>query len=71
MRRTASGNNVRAKTGSMAHVHCLAGQATTAASERLAFAIMLNNYIRPDHAPSIGSDVDETAVLLANYRGHE
>ncbi|TPG05401.1 D-alanyl-D-alanine carboxypeptidase/D-alanyl-D-alanine-endopeptidase [Rhodanobacter glycinis] len=71
MRRTAAENNVRAKSGSMAYVHCLAGYVTTAAGERLAFAIMLNNYDRPDDAPSIGSDVDEIAVLLANYRGRE
>jgi D-alanyl-D-alanine carboxypeptidase/D-alanyl-D-alanine-endopeptidase (penicillin-binding protein 4) len=71
MRRTAAENNVHAKTGSMAYVHCLAGYVSTAAGERLAFAIMLNNYDRPDDAPGIGNDVDEIAVLLANYRGRE
>ncbi|WP_426700293.1 D-alanyl-D-alanine carboxypeptidase/D-alanyl-D-alanine endopeptidase [Rhodanobacter sp. Col0626] len=71
MRRTAAEDNVHAKTGSMAYVHCLAGYVTTATGERLAFAIMLNNYQRPDHAPSAGSDVDAIAVLLANYRGRD
>ncbi len=71
MRGTAAENNVHAKTGSMAYVHCLAGYVTTAAGERLAFAIMLNNYERPDAAPSISSDVDAIAVLLANYRGRD
>ena len=71
MRGTAAENNVHAKTGSMAYVHCLAGYVTSAAGERLAFAIMLNNYDRPDDAPSISSDVDGIAVLLANYRGRE
>lgn len=71
MRGTAAENNVHAKTGSMAYVHCLAGYVTTAAGERLAFAIMLNNYERSDNAPSISSDVDAIAVLLANYRGRD
>lgn len=69
MRRTAAENNVHAKTGSMRYVHCLAGYVTSAAGERLAFAIMLNNYDRPDNAPRTSSDVDAIAVLLANYRG--
>jgi D-alanyl-D-alanine carboxypeptidase/D-alanyl-D-alanine-endopeptidase (penicillin-binding protein 4) len=71
MRHTAAANNVHAKTGSMAHVHCLAGYVTSAAGERLAFAIMLNHYQRPDGAPSAGSDIDAIAVLLANYRGRD
>lgn len=69
MRRTAAENNVHAKTGSMRYVHCLAGYVTSAAGEHLAFAIMLNNYDRPDHAPRVSRDVDAIAVLLANYRG--
>ena len=71
MRHTAAENNVHAKTGSMAYTHCLAGYVTSAAGERLAFAIMLNNYDRPDNAPSAGGDVDAIAVLLANYRGRD
>ncbi|MHB1056738.1 MAG: D-alanyl-D-alanine carboxypeptidase/D-alanyl-D-alanine endopeptidase [Rhodanobacter sp.] len=71
MRGTAAENNVHAKTGSMSHVHGLAGYLTTAAGERLAFAIMLDNYVRPDGAPGASSDVDAIAVLLANYRGRD
>ncbi|HWX67006.1 MAG TPA: D-alanyl-D-alanine carboxypeptidase/D-alanyl-D-alanine-endopeptidase [Rhodanobacter sp.] len=71
MQGTAAENNVHAKTGSMDYVHCLAGYVTSAAGERLAFAIMLNNYDRPDDAPSTGSDVDAVAVLLADYRGRD
>ena len=71
MRGTAAENNVHAKTGSLAYVHALAGYVTTAAGERLVFAIMLNNYRRPEGAPSAGSDVDAIAVLLANYRGRD
>ena len=47
MRGTAAANNVLAKTGSMSQVQCLAGYGTAATGERLAFAIMLNNYERP------------------------
>ena len=71
MRGTAAENNVHAKTGSMAYVHSLAGYVTTAAGERLAFAIMLNNYQRADDAPSVSSEVDRIAVLLASYRGRD
>ncbi|MGY3039327.1 D-alanyl-D-alanine carboxypeptidase/D-alanyl-D-alanine-endopeptidase (penicillin-binding protein 4) [Rhodanobacter sp. TND4EL1] len=71
MRGTAAANNLQAKTGSMSQVHCLAGYVTTAAGERLAFAIMLNNYQRPGNAPSASSDVDAIAVQLANYRGRD
>jgi D-alanyl-D-alanine carboxypeptidase/D-alanyl-D-alanine-endopeptidase (penicillin-binding protein 4) len=71
MRGTAAEGNVHAKTGSMTYVHCVAGYVTSAAGERLAFAIMLNNYQRPDGAPGAGSDVGAIAVLLANYRGRD
>jgi serine-type D-Ala-D-Ala carboxypeptidase/endopeptidase (penicillin-binding protein 4) len=69
MRHTAAENNVHAKTGSMEYVHCLVGYVTTAAGERLAFAIMLNNYEPPADGPRANSDVDAIAVLLAAFRG--
>jgi D-alanyl-D-alanine carboxypeptidase/D-alanyl-D-alanine-endopeptidase (penicillin-binding protein 4) len=65
MRKTPAENNVRAKTGSMSLVHCLAGYVTAASGERLAFAIMLNNYEPPEGAPSASRDVDAIAVMLA------
>ena len=71
MRGTAAENNVHAKTGSMNYVHCLAGYVTTATGERLAFAIMLNNYEPPQGAPRASSDLDAIAVLLADYRGND
>lgn len=71
MRGTTAENNVHAKTGSMSYVHCLAGYVTTAAGERLAFVIMLNNYEPPADAPSASSDLDAIAVLLADYRGSD
>jgi D-alanyl-D-alanine carboxypeptidase/D-alanyl-D-alanine-endopeptidase (penicillin-binding protein 4) len=69
MRHTAAENNVHAKTGSMEYVHCLVGYVTTAAGERLAFAIMLNNYEPAADGPRASSDVDAIAVLLADFRG--
>ncbi|MDE2249137.1 MAG: D-alanyl-D-alanine carboxypeptidase/D-alanyl-D-alanine-endopeptidase [Pseudomonadota bacterium] len=69
MRGTAAEDNVHAKTGSMSYVSSLAGYVTSASGEHLAFAIILNNYQRPPHAPPVSSDIDAIAVLLANYRG--
>ena len=69
MRHTPAENNVHAKTGSMEYVHCLVGYVTTAAGERLAFAIMLNNYEPPADGPRASSDLDAIAVLLAGFRG--
>lgn len=44
MKATAAAGNVRAKTGTLRYVYALAGYVTSAAGERLAFSIMLNNY---------------------------
>jgi serine-type D-Ala-D-Ala carboxypeptidase/endopeptidase (penicillin-binding protein 4) len=68
MRNTAAENNVHAKTGSMSFVHCLAGYVTNGDGERLAFAIMLNNYAPPAGAPSATKDIDQIAELLAGSR---
>jgi D-alanyl-D-alanine carboxypeptidase/D-alanyl-D-alanine-endopeptidase (penicillin-binding protein 4) len=68
MRNTAAAGNVHAKTGSMTYVDCLAGYVTTAAGERLAFAVMLNNYRRPEDAPPAGRDLDAIVESLAELR---
>ncbi|QNK02359.1 D-alanyl-D-alanine carboxypeptidase/D-alanyl-D-alanine endopeptidase [Dyella telluris] len=68
MRNTPAENNVHAKTGSMSFVHCLAGYVTSGDGERLAFAIMLNNYDPPAGAPSATKDIDQIAELLAGSR---
>lgn len=68
MRNTPAANNVHAKTGSMSFVHCLAGYVTSGDGERLAFAIMLNNYDPPAGAPSASKDIDQIAELLAGSR---
>lgn len=65
MRDTPANNHLRAKTGSMSLVHCLAGYVTTAGGERLAFAIMLNNYDPPAGAPGASRDIDAIAEMLA------
>ena len=44
MRGTAAENNVRAKTGSLSSAASLGGYVTTAAGEKLAFAVIVNNY---------------------------
>ncbi|TCV93248.1 D-alanyl-D-alanine carboxypeptidase/D-alanyl-D-alanine-endopeptidase (penicillin-binding protein 4) [Luteibacter rhizovicinus] len=68
MRGTPAEGNLRAKTGSMTFVNALAGYVTTKAGQRLAFAIVLNNYQPPDAEglPSSSGDVDAIAVMLAS-----
>lgn len=67
MRGTAAENNVRAKTGSLSSASSLAGYVTTAAGEKLAFTIMVNNY-PPDVNPR-SACIDPIAVLLASFNG--
>lgn len=61
--------NVHAKTGSMTHVHTLAGYVTAANGERLAFAIMLDNAVRAPDAPPSTRAVDAIVRALAAWRG--
>lgn len=70
MRNTAAADNVHAKTGSMNNVRCLVGYMTTAAGERLAFAIMLNNFVRGEDEPSPSRTLDAIVALLAQFQGH-
>lgn len=70
MRDSRATDNVRAKTGSMNHVRCLAGYVTTASGERLAFAIMLNNFVRDGDGPTPSRDIDAIVELLAAFQGH-
>ncbi|HKN82480.1 MAG TPA: D-alanyl-D-alanine carboxypeptidase/D-alanyl-D-alanine-endopeptidase, partial [Pyrinomonadaceae bacterium] len=67
MRGTPAENNLRAKTGSLSSAASLAGYLTTAAGEKLAFSIMVNNYPR-DVEPRLVC-IDPIAVLLASYAG--
>jgi len=67
MRGTAAANNLRAKTGSLSSAASLGGYVTTAAGERLAFTIMVNNYPRDVEPRSLC--IDPIAVLLASFNG--
>jgi serine-type D-Ala-D-Ala carboxypeptidase/endopeptidase (penicillin-binding protein 4) len=67
MRGTPAENNVRAKTGSLSSAASLSGYVTTAAGERLAFAIMVNNY--PSEVDPRTACIDPIAVLLASFTG--
>ena len=67
MKGTAAENNVRAKTGSLSSAASLAGYVTTATGERLAFAVMVNNY--PEEVEPRVMIIDPIAVLLASFAG--
>jgi D-alanyl-D-alanine carboxypeptidase/D-alanyl-D-alanine-endopeptidase (penicillin-binding protein 4) len=67
MRGTAAENNLRAKTGSLSSAASLGGYVTTAAGEKLAFAIIVNNY-GPDVEPRVIC-IDPIGVLLASFSG--
>jgi D-alanyl-D-alanine carboxypeptidase/D-alanyl-D-alanine-endopeptidase (penicillin-binding protein 4) len=66
---TKAEKNVRAKTGTLDFVHCLSGYVTTAAGERLAFAVMLNGYEPRASAPPAKEDVDAVPRILAEFAG--
>jgi serine-type D-Ala-D-Ala carboxypeptidase/endopeptidase (penicillin-binding protein 4) len=67
MRGTAAESNLRAKTGSLSSAASLGGYVTTAAGEKLAFAIIVNNY-GPDVEPRVIC-IDPIGVLLASFSG--
>ena len=67
MRGTPAENNLRAKTGSLSSAASLSGYVTTAAGEKLAFAIMVNNY--PREVDARAACIDPLAVLLASFNG--
>jgi D-alanyl-D-alanine carboxypeptidase/D-alanyl-D-alanine-endopeptidase (penicillin-binding protein 4) len=66
MRHTSAEGNVRAKTGSMSGARSLAGYVTDADGERLAFAIIANNY--DASSDTISRTLDEIAIKLASLR---
>jgi D-alanyl-D-alanine carboxypeptidase/D-alanyl-D-alanine-endopeptidase (penicillin-binding protein 4) len=67
MKGTPAENNLRAKTGSLSSAASLGGYMTTAAGERLAFSIMVNNY--PRDLDARAACIDPIAVLLASFTG--
>jgi serine-type D-Ala-D-Ala carboxypeptidase/endopeptidase (penicillin-binding protein 4) len=64
---TVAENNIRAKTGSLSSAASLGGYMTTAAGEKLAFTIMVNNY--PSDVEPRTMCIDPIAVLLASFSG--
>ena len=85
MKGTPAAGNVRAKTGSLRYVYTLSGYVTSAAGERLAFSIMLNNYYNAERSaalrdaspaqvrpspPSPRDDIDAIAIMLASFPGN-
>jgi D-alanyl-D-alanine carboxypeptidase/D-alanyl-D-alanine-endopeptidase (penicillin-binding protein 4) len=69
MKSTPAENNVRAKTGSLQYVHALSGYVTTAAGERLAFSIMINNANNRERISSPREDIDTIPIMLAGFKG--
>jgi D-alanyl-D-alanine carboxypeptidase/D-alanyl-D-alanine-endopeptidase (penicillin-binding protein 4) len=69
MKGTAAAGNVRAKTGTLRWANSLSGYVQSAAGERLAFSIMLNRYHNTDPSQTARGDLDEIAVMLAEFKG--
>jgi len=65
----ASKGRVAAKTGTLRHVSSLAGYVTTAAGQRLAFALYVNGHASPGDASSGRADIDRIATQLAAFKG--
>ncbi|WP_282202986.1 D-alanyl-D-alanine carboxypeptidase/D-alanyl-D-alanine endopeptidase [Kitasatospora fiedleri] len=61
MQGTAAAGNVHAKTGSMSGVNTLAGYVTSPEGRKLAFAVLVNDFVAPSPRPVI----DQIAVRLA------
>lgn len=64
MKGTAAAGNVQAKTGALNGVTALSGYVKTKDGEKLAFSIMINNYLN-DTTPEI---LDRIAIILASYQ---
>jgi D-alanyl-D-alanine carboxypeptidase/D-alanyl-D-alanine-endopeptidase (penicillin-binding protein 4) len=69
MKGTLAAGNARAKTGTLRYVYTLSGYVTTAAGERVAFSILLNNYYNTDRSTPARDDIDAIVVMLAGFTG--
>jgi len=70
MKGTPAQGNVRAKTGTLRWGNALSGHVTTAAGERLVFALMLNRFQNTETNRPAHGDLDTIAVWLAGFTGH-
>ena len=58
---------VQAKTGTLRYVAALSGYGTTAAGERLAFSLLLNNYRRDPKGPTAQAELDAIVASLLTF----
>jgi D-alanyl-D-alanine carboxypeptidase/D-alanyl-D-alanine-endopeptidase (penicillin-binding protein 4) len=65
MKGTPAEGNVRAKSGTMSNIRSLAGYVTTRDGERVAFAVMVNNF-EGTGAQAVQA-IDQIAVRLASF----
>ncbi len=65
MRNTPAAENLRAKTGSIGGVSSLSGYVATRDGERLAFSILMQNFIRPSRL--FRNAQDSIGVLLSTF----
>ena len=65
MKGTAAAGNLRAKTGTMSNIRTLAGYVTTRDGERLAFAVLINNF--EGTGTNANDALDAIAVRLASF----
>jgi D-alanyl-D-alanine carboxypeptidase len=65
MTKTSAEGNMRAKTGSIGGVSSLSGYVTTRDGERLAFSILMQNFILPSRLYRKAQD--DIGVLLSNF----
>jgi D-alanyl-D-alanine carboxypeptidase/D-alanyl-D-alanine-endopeptidase (penicillin-binding protein 4) len=61
--------NVRAKTGTLRHVHALAGYLNTAGGQPLVFAIYVNGFQTDADGPAARTEMDRLVELLARFPG--
>lgn len=65
----ATKGRVLAKTGTLRHVNSLAGYVTTAAGQRLVFALYVNGHVAPDHPGRGMAEIDAIVRRLATFAG--
>lgn len=65
----AARGNVRAKTGTLRHVHALAGHLRTAGGQALVFAAYANGFQSDTPGASARAEIDRLVELLAAFEG--